>query len=167
MLGLHEDLDWAIYTFEDNVHEDPDSDNESYYVGDADQAEPAFNVNLVEWVHQEDGSYDPWQWLQTTSGHWDCYLATVETQDEEDESALVEQMADLYINMNKELAASTNTPLDANHLKELRQVYIADTKAKRNFGKKPEKGNNEGLNHKSIESYIHYEVYHTLLRLKR
>jgi len=88
----------------------------------------------VCWCDQPDGSCIPWQWYQNGQ-EWDCYLA-YEPSDEEDEfeEAAVKQMADIYIATAREMAALSETVLDAKQEDQMRQVYIADTKAKRQFG---------------------------------
>ena len=95
------------------------------------------DVNNVEWIQQPDGSYSPWEWMQTESGVYECFLVYYP---EANESEVIEQMADIYIAANREHL----TDVTEAHMEELKKVYVADVQAKRNFGNEKGKGKSKG-----------------------
>ena len=122
--------------------EDPwydDDDAWSYFTDYSENAQKICDSELVEWVDQGNGEIIPWQWYQQ-DGDWDCYLAcSVEddnslSTDGHEEACLVE-MADIYLAVCKDLANGLDKELEESQIQTMRNTFIADARAKRNFGR--------------------------------
>ena len=115
-----------------------DDDTDYVYTAFSSDAQEAFDAYSVEWVCQDDGSYVPWQWYEREHGNWDCYLARDWTNNDEEsdgEGRKIDELADIYITMHREVAKDLDSLPTESYVDKLRETFVADTTLKRSFGK--------------------------------